>query len=592
MFGQITASTQSLARDRQRATVTFYSHFLLFSSKLSTKDKSMRKKIHCGRVPMLVLLSLSVLGGVHGQDVPAKNAESGEVQALKQELAEQKKVIEELRLLLLDQKKEIDEVRRQQASVSDAPAAPSPGIALIASAATIVPPEPAPKPTPLVPPPVPQAASAKPPSDVPATQLSDSITLINGKVRIGATVYADWADYVKSGFGPQFLTQINQEGPGNNGSNSFDVSRAYVNLYYSPNDNITVRITPNIYRQIAGGITADKIGAVTALPASADQNLTFRLKYGYLDWKNLFKGSAKGVVLTIGQLQNPLVDWEENLWSYRFVSLVPWNYLSLSSTQTGITLHGPIQSNGKTYLDFSAGIMTQASFHAYEQSEKKQLMARATLYPLGSTGNYQGLALTGFYDYGYTNVPPDTRSLPVYRGVAMVHYATKNNSSNIGFEYDFGRNAFSAGNLFSGSGPLDQFSLGTTVYANMDNVAKALLGTDRTKQQGFNVFGHLQLGKSPFQLFGWFQTFQPNTEISKNPDDFNRYIFGVNYRVNRSMRFAVDTQNLVFTHSQYTMPAADVKPFSNSLANANPNGIANVVPDKLRALFVNMEFSF
>src|SRR5581483_9667764 len=35
------------------------------------------------------------------------------------------------------------------------------------------------------------------------------------KVKLGTLVYGDWAYYWKTGFGPQFLTQINQPGPGN-----------------------------------------------------------------------------------------------------------------------------------------------------------------------------------------------------------------------------------------------------------------------------------------------------------------------------------------------------------------------------------------
>lgn len=121
----------------------------------------MCKKIHRGRVTALVLVSLSVLAGLYGQDVPAKNGEGGDVQALKQELAEQKQLLEELRLVVLDQKKQLDGIEQQQAS---APAPVAPGTALIASAAPMSPPEPAPKPAPLVPPPVPQAAAAEPPS--------------------------------------------------------------------------------------------------------------------------------------------------------------------------------------------------------------------------------------------------------------------------------------------------------------------------------------------------------------------------------------------------------------------------------------------
>src|SRR5262249_8862984 len=62
---------------------------------------------------------------------------------------------------------------------------------------------------------------------------TDSIVLANGKIRIGAVFFADFAAYTQTGFGPQFLTQTNFPGPGNNDFTSFDVSRAYINFFYN-----------------------------------------------------------------------------------------------------------------------------------------------------------------------------------------------------------------------------------------------------------------------------------------------------------------------------------------------------------------------
>src|SRR5690349_21057187 len=66
----------------------------------------------------------------------------------------------------------------------------------------------------------------------PPTQAQDSIVLANGKVRLGATFYADWAYYAKTGFGPQFVTQTNFPGPENDSFNAFDVHRAYLNFFF------------------------------------------------------------------------------------------------------------------------------------------------------------------------------------------------------------------------------------------------------------------------------------------------------------------------------------------------------------------------
>jgi hypothetical protein len=425
---------------------------------------------------------------------------------------------------------------------------------------------------------------------------SDSIELANGKVRIGTQLFADYAYYTKTGFGPQFLTQVNQPGPANNSYNTFEISRAYINLFYSPNDAVTFRLTPNLYRQI-GAAPATKVGKAGAIGANTDQELSYRIKYAYVDFNTLFAGSEafKKDKLTIGTQQNPLVDWEENLYGYRWTSLVPWNYLSLSSAQTGVKLQGPIEFNGKQYVDYSIGVFTNASFRQLEQSEKKQAMARLTVYPFGAKSNFDGLGFTGFYNYGYRNVTPDSPTFPLYRVAALAHYTFKKNAYGIAGEFDLGRNAFNSGNFFSGSGPQDEFGVaptGGTQFATWDKLVQALQNGNGTKQRGYAAFGHAQIPNTPFTLFAMYHYFLPNTQVDKNPLDFHRIIGGISYKVNDRLRFGLTSQNLVFRHSQFTFPASELALFSPSLAAANPNGIPNAVPNRVQAIFANVELNF
>src|SRR5208282_1886399 len=171
-----------------------------------------------------------------------------------------------------------------------------------------------------------------------------------------------------------------------------------------------------------------------------DGNLGVRMKYAYLQysglWDKLGVPALKGGTLSIGEIQNPLVDWEENLYGYRYVNLTPWNYLSLSSTQVGMSMQGPIKpfADGKTYVEYDFGVFDNASFHAFEQTDTKQVMGRATVYPFGAGWRFQGLGLTGFYDYGYGNTAPDTTGLPtvlkgsdahIERIAALLHYTAE-----------------------------------------------------------------------------------------------------------------------------------------------------------------------
>ena len=434
-------------------------------------------------------------------------------------------------------------------------------------------------------------ASEDSPSQKKEPKLSD---LTYGKIKLGATFFGDWSYYTQTGFGPQFITQANQPGPGNDGFNSFDVTRTYLNFFYTPTDAVTLRITPNIYRQVDVS-KAQAFGNGAAINTNSNGNLGFRLKYAYVDFNTLFSGSDMfgKDKLTAGQTMNPLVDWEEGLSGFRFAYLTPWNYLSLSSTYTGIKLHGPIMINGREYLDYDIGVFNTASFHAIESNDKKQVMARVTWYPFGTKVDRTGFGLTAFEDYGYNTQTPDTRSIALNRLALFAHYQSPAKTYEIVGEYDLGRNAFNTGNLFSGSGPADEFGLGPTSNATFDAIAKGLLGGDHTRQQGFDFFGNVKLGSSPFRLFGLFQYFQPNTNISgTNPLDFTHTVAGISYHFNNHFDIAVGDSNLHYVHNQFTMSASQIAPFSSSLAAANPLGIENVVPKGTNAIMIVTQFNY
>jgi hypothetical protein len=351
--------------------------------------------------------------------------------------------------------------------------------------------------------------------------------------KIGATFYGNFSHYTDAGFGPAFQDlPTTQLGPGNSGLNTFEVTRAYINLFYTPNEHVTLRITPDIYRL-------------------SDGNLSFRLKYGFVDFQKIFgDGAFKNAKLTFGQTQQPLTDWEEGLSGYRYAYLTPWNYLSLSSTYVGAKLHGPIDFNGTEYLDYDIGVFTTASFHSTETNDKKQVMARLTWYPMGTTADRAGLGLTVFENYGYNTKLPSQKSTPLNRLSILAHYQTHNKAYQIAFEYQLGRNATSGGNMFSGSSPASDDPFYTLANSY-------ILAGDRTRQQGFAVFGHARLGNSPFSLWGLYQHFQPNTnfdyasyELTANPLDFARTVGGIAYKVTDHFDVAFGDQNFHWLHPQ------------------------------------------
>ena len=238
---------------------------------------------------------------------------------------------------------------------------------------------------------------------------------------LSTLIYGDWAYYTHTGFGPQFLTQINPPGPGNNGFNSFDLTRTYVNLVWKPSDRFMFRLTPNIFRENStSGTVSTSSGSSTA--TNVNGNLSFRLKYGFLQINDVL---YKGQDIKIGQIENPLIPWEEDLYGYRFVNLVPLNFFAYSSTDLGIAALGPININGAKYADYWFGVYNGSSFHAAELNEERSPQGRVSIYPFAATPSLAGLGVTGFFSYGYNNVAPDTKDAVIKRLAGLAHYSGK-----------------------------------------------------------------------------------------------------------------------------------------------------------------------
>jgi hypothetical protein len=455
------------------------------------------------------------------------------------------------------------------------------------------------------------------------------------KFRVGALVYGDYRFYTHTGFQPQELTQLTNPGPYNDNWNSFDITRTYLNFYFFPTKDWTVRLTPNMYKTI--GSTNDKVGQNTGFGSNLDGDLGVRMKYANLQysglWQKLNVPALADGRLIIGETSNPLVAWEEDLYGYRYVNLTPWNYLSLSSTQVGVSMEGSVKpfSDGLTYADYGLGVFDNSSFHAFEQTDEKQVMGRLSVYPFGNTWRFQGLGLTGFYNYGYGNTTPDTASIPtvlkgpnakISRIAALMHYTAE--QWGLAGEFDYGNNAFSAGNLFSGSGPGDEFGFPTgkavtsgTISGNSCSAStpcynsnsgfgaqtgawNALLNNGQAREIGYDMFGHYHIPGTRLTPFGMFQWFLPNDKVTPvDPLDFMRFVVGVSYQYNEFLRFALDSQNMLFYHNQMSMPVSQLTSY-NYVPGGKLNGqllpktgsIPNLVPTDTHSIFLNVEFNY
>src|SRR5438552_8682361 len=113
------------------------------------------------------------------------------------------------------------------------------------------------------------------------------------------------------------------------------------------------------------------------------------------------------------------------------------NYLGLSSSQIGLGFSGPLRLLGgeKTFVDYAFGVYDNGNFRTPEQTNTKQVMGRATIYPFGANWRYDGFGVGGFYNYGYGNTAPDSDSVNTSlkssdahftRIAALMHYAAEN----------------------------------------------------------------------------------------------------------------------------------------------------------------------
>ena len=411
------------------------------------------------------------------------------------------------------------------------------------------------------------------------------------KFSLGTLVYLDYAMYTHTSYGPQFTTQVNPPGPQNNIYSSFDVTRTYLDFQFKPNDDFTVRVTPNIYRQVGNG-SSTNTAPNTTVSSNVDGNLDFRLKYGYLQWNTPFRWNEalRKDLVKLGIQQQPLTDWEERLWGFRYVGLTPWNYLSLSSSYPGLAVQGPIYfgPSEKYYMDYAVGVYDNANFHHYQQANTKDAMGRITVYPFGATKDFDGLGLTGFYDYGYNNKAPSatsssaTSNNSLQRWAALVHY----NSSlfNLAGEFDWGRNAFNSGNLFSGSGP----NSGTQEA----NLANLIQNQTHSNLLGYDFLGSIPIPHTPFTAFGLFEQNWSNTNANVNPFDFQRFLVGVEYQYNKYLKFALDSQNLLYYHNQFDFTSADVAALDKNAPQNIQGGVKYPVPRDIHAIMFNVQFQY
>ena len=160
-------------------------------------------------------------------------------------------------------------------------------------------------------------------------------------------------------------------------TNTFDVTRAYVNVLGRFSGGITTRVTADI---IPSGVT----------------NQVVRLKYAFAAWTP----SGSSLTYKLGMMQTPFVDFEETLWDYRMQGTIAVDRNgALTSSDIGFGVDGKWnndQVNGQVAVvngeGYSGGT---GDFH-------KDLEARVSVRVMttNDASRVGGLRLTGYAGVG------------------------------------------------------------------------------------------------------------------------------------------------------------------------------------------------
>jgi hypothetical protein len=205
-------------------------------------------------------------------------------------------------------------------------------------------------------------------------------------VKVGGTIYADYTYQL-------FPTSKDADGNVIH-PNAFNITRAYINVTGNISHWVSFRITPDVVR--VGTITGSD-GKPVSLPGLSG-TLTYRLKYAY-GQINFDDFAPKGSWLRLGMQQTPYVDFEENVYRYRFQGTVFVDREGfLTSSDLAASVHVMFPEN---YGDVHVGVYNGEGYTAPEANDQKAIQGRLTIRPAPGIPILKGLRLTGFYDHDH-----------------------------------------------------------------------------------------------------------------------------------------------------------------------------------------------
>lgn len=189
------------------------------------------------------------------------------------------------------------------------------------------------------------AAAVTPPDDTPS-------------IRVGATLFGDYTYAISP-------TTTDTDGNVIHPS-TFNVGRGYINITGNISHLVSFRLTPDISRETGTG-------------SSSNGSLVFRIKYAFAQ-ANFDDWMTRGSWARLGIQQTPWVDFEENIYRYRFQGTVFSEREGfLSSSDAGASFHYNLPSD---YGDIHVGLYNGENYNRLETNDQKAFQVRATVRPL------------------------------------------------------------------------------------------------------------------------------------------------------------------------------------------------------------------
>jgi len=188
--------------------------------------------------------------------------------------------------------------------------------------------------------------------------------------------------------------------------NTFDITRAYVNVLGKFSGGVGTRVTADIYR-------------------NADGSLGYRLKYAFAT----YTPQSSPLTYKIGMIHTPWLDWEEALWDYRmqgqmalergFMTTTGGQSNYISAADFGVGVDGKW---GPDKINFQLTVVNGEFYKSGGTGQGKDVMGRVSVRVMDTDDSSRvgGLRVTAYAQYGKPTGGGDRN-----RFLGMVSYRTK-----------------------------------------------------------------------------------------------------------------------------------------------------------------------